>query len=175
MMMMMMMMMICRGCCVGLRGRLDVWLVAVLALLYASTCCHCLLYTHPHLSVASSNHLDQRDVYSMNNRVSRRWLGGHVLISSSSRSYVLLASRSGDDNKVNNYRWQSDDINSSNNNKNSITARSYVDKSGHKQIKTFRADGSRSDYRDLDKKLQSMNNSDIASFMQRASKAKHRL
>jgi hypothetical protein len=129
-MMMMMMMMICRGCCVGLRGRLDVWLVAVLALLYASTCCHCLLYTHPHLSVASSNHLDQRDVYSMNNRVSRRWMGGHVLISSSSRSYVLLASRSRDDNKFNNYRWQNGDINSSNNN-NNITARSYGDKSGH--------------------------------------------
>ena len=88
MMMMMMMMIICRGCCVGLRGRLDVWLVAVLALLYASTCCHCLLYTHPHLSVAFSDHHDQRDVYSMNNRVSRRWLGGHFLISSSSRSIV---------------------------------------------------------------------------------------
>ena len=110
-------------------------------------------------------------------------MGGHILtssssipssISSSSRSYVLLASRSGDDNKVNNDRWQSGDINSSNNNnKNSITKRSYVDKSGHKQIKTFRADSS-SDYRDLVKKLPSMNNSDIASFIKRASKAEHR-
>ena len=106
-----------------------------------------------------------------------RWMGGHILTSSSSilsSSYVLLASRSGDDNKVNNDRWQSGDINSSNNNKNSITKRTYGDKSGHKQIKTFRADGSSSDYRDLVKKLPFMKNSDIASNMQRASKAKHR-
>jgi hypothetical protein len=69
----------------------------------------------------------------------------------------LLASRIGDDNKVNNYRWQSDDINSSNNNKNSITARSYGVKSGHKQIKTFTADGSSSVIYDLDKLLTPMN------------------
>ena len=106
-------------------------------------------------------------------------MGGHILTSSSSilsssRSYALLASRSRDDNKVNNDRWQSGDINSSNNNKNSITKRTYGDKSGHKQIKTFRADGSSSDYRDLVKKLPFMKNSDIASNMQRASKTEYR-
>jgi hypothetical protein len=100
-------------------------------------------------------------------------MGVHTMTSSSSRSYVLLASRSRDDNKVNNYRWQSDDINSSNNNSINITARSYGDKSGHKQIKTLKTDD-RSDIYDLDKKLPFMNNSDIASNMQRASKAKHR-
>ena len=100
-------------------------------------------------------------------------MGGHILTSSSSRSYVLLASRSRDDNKVNNYRWQSDDINSSINNSINITARSYGDKSGHKQIKTLKTDD-RSDIYDLVKKLPFMNNSDIASNMQRASKAKHR-
>ncbi len=97
-----------------------------------------------------------------------------ILSSSSSRSYVLLASRSRDDNKVNNYRWQSDDINSSNsNNKNSITARSYGDKSNHGQIKTFEADGSSVIY-DLDKLIPPMNKSNIASFMQKTSKAKRR-
>ena len=101
----MIMMMICSGYSIGRRGVLDVWFVAVLALLYASTCCHCLLYTHPHL---------HGDVYnSMNNRPSR-WMGGHVLrsssssSSSSSRSNVLLASRSRDYSKVNNDLWQID-------------------------------------------------------------------
>ncbi len=43
-----------------------------------------------------------------------------------------LEHRSSDYINVNNYRWQSGDINgSSNNNNNSITARSYGDKSGH--------------------------------------------
>ena len=62
---------------------------------------------------------------------------------------------------------------SSNNNDNSITARSYGDKSGRGQKKTLTADD-RSDYLDLVKKLPFMNNSDIASNMQRGSKAEHR-
>ena len=96
------------------------------------------------------------------------------ILSSSSRSYVLLACRSGDDNKVNNYRWQSDDINSSNNNNNNnITARSYSDKSGHGQIKTFESDGSSVIY-DLHTLLPPMNKSSIASFMQKTSKVEHR-
>ena len=106
-----------------------------------------------------------------------RWMGGHILTSSSSilsSSYVLLAPRSRDYIKVNNYRWQSGDINGrSNNTNNSITARSYGDKSGRGQKKTLKADD-RSDYLDLVKKLPFMNNSDIASNMQRGSKAEHR-
>ena len=85
-----------------------------------------------------------------------RWMGGHILTSSSSilsSSYVLLAPRSRDYIKVNNYRWQSGDINGrSNNTNNSITARSYGDKSGRGQKKTLKADD-RSDYLDLVKKL----------------------
>jgi len=101
-------------------------------------------------------------------------MGVHTMTSSSSRSYVLLASRSRDDNKVNNYRWQSDDINSSNNNKNNrITKRSYGDRSSHGQIKTFTADGSSVIY-DLDTLIPPMNRSSIASFMQKTSKYKHR-
>ena len=104
-------------------------------------------------------------------------MGGHILTSSSSilsSSYVLLAPRSRDYIKVNNYRWQSGDINGrSNNTNNSITARSYGDKSGRGQKKTLKADD-RSDYLDLVKKLPFMNNSDIASNMQRGSKAEHR-
>jgi len=85
-----------------------------------------------------------------------------------------LEPRSRDYIKVNNYRWQSGDINgSSNNNNNSITARSYGDKFGRGQKKTLKA-GDRSDYLDLVKNLSFMNNSDIASNMQRASKAEHR-
>ena len=82
-------------------------------------------------------------------------MGDHILASSSSilsSSYVLLAPRSRDYIKVNNYRWQSGDINgSSNNNDNSITARSYGDKSSRGQKKTLKADD-RSDYLDLVKK-----------------------
>jgi hypothetical protein len=112
-------------------------------------------------------------------------MGGHILISfslsssisslSSSRSYVLLASRSRGDNKVNNDRWQNGDINRSSNkiNNNNITARSYGDKSGHGQIKTFETDDSSVIY-DLDTLLPPMNKSSIASFMQKTSKAKHR-
>ena len=81
-----------------------------------------------------------------------RWMGGHILTSSSSilsSSYVLLAPRSRDYIKVNNYRWQSGDINGrSNNTNNSITARSYGDKSGRGQKKTLKADD-RSDYLDV--------------------------
>jgi hypothetical protein len=94
-----------------------------------------------------------------------------------------LACRSSDYNKVNNYRWQSGDFNSSSNNNNNnnnnnssnnnIISRSYGDKSGQWQKKTSKAYGS-SDYLDLDKKLSSMTNRDIASFMQRASKDKDR-
>jgi hypothetical protein len=59
-----------------------------------------------------------------------------------------LEPRSRDYIKVNNYRWQSGDINGSSSN-NSITARSYTgDKSGHGQKKTLKADD-RSDYLDL--------------------------
>jgi hypothetical protein len=66
------------------------------------------------------------------------------------------------------------DINSSSNNNNiNITARSYGDKSGHGQIKTFEADGSSVIY-DLDTLLPPMNKSSIASFMQKTNKAKHR-
>ena len=79
-------------------------------------------------------------------------MGGHILTSSSSilsSSYVLLAPRSRDYIKVNNYRWQSGDINGrSNNTNNSITARSYGDKSGRGQKKTLKADD-RSDYLDV--------------------------
>jgi len=107
-------------------------------------------------------------------------MGGHILTSSSSilsslssRSYILLASRSGDDNKVNNYRWQSDDINSSSSNNINIRARSYGDKSNHGQNKTLKTDGSSVIY-DLDTLLPPMNKSSIASFMQKTSKAEHR-
>jgi hypothetical protein len=85
-------------------------------------------------------------------------MGGHIITSSSSilsSSYVLLAPRSRDYIKVNSYRWQSGDINgSSNNNNNSITSRSYGDKSDRGQIKTLKADD-RSDYLDLVKNFHS--------------------
>jgi hypothetical protein len=63
-----------------------------------------------------------------------------------------LEPRSRDYIKVNNYRWQSGDINGSNNY--SITARSYGDKSGRGQKKAFKADD-RSDYLDLVKNFHS--------------------
>ena len=79
---------------------------------------------------------------------------------SSSRSYVLLASRSRGDNKVNNDRWQM--VTSIVVAKLTITTkRSYGDKSGHGQIKTFEADGSSVIY-DLDTLLPPMNKSSIS-------------